>query len=405
MKAWMDEEAALAVDSGIGWISRYELEGLAPGSVVRSGTEAGTGCPISLNGEFFAQGSVVVIDRPGDDALLGAFIDSLEEGSSRPSPPRRGDRANELLPFAIRLGEIRVRMRDLDGTGVSSLINLDRPIGLSCDANLLVSGIPVASGKVAVIGENMGLRIESITASLPAGSLPRTTGAALAPGYSAEKVKDYNFRMPDCFTKRAINRFSDIHLDFLRGWQARLPEFSGWRLSLVDQLNYGEWLDDIGGKPMSFAAFSPARRFRAYEREARALMPDTFLVESVSSRIRLGSGDLAGARAWAEARLGGGAEIPFQLALDSNVGGIPGDGDLEITLACLRNAWLDAGDLRIGMDAGAEPVTFSATPFFESVENRSRMILIARFTRADGHRMDVVYPQGLIAPHLPALGR
>ncbi len=406
MKTWIDEEAVLAVDAGTGWISRYELEGLIPGSVVRSVTEAGTGCPISLNGAFFAQGSAVVIDLPGNGgAVLGAFIDSLEESEARLSPPRRGDRASELLPFAIRLGSIRVRLRDLDGTGVSSLVNLDRAVGSTCDADLVVAGIPVASGKVAVIGENMGIRIETLTASLPAGSFPRTTGAALAPGYSAEPVKDYNFRMPDCFTKRAITRFADIHLDFLRGWQARLPEFSGWELSLVDQLNYGEWLDDIAGKELSFAAFTPARRVRAYDREVRARMPETFLVESGASRVRLEGDVLEGVRAWAAMRLGEGDEIPFQIARDAGRQSVPGDDGLEITLACLRNAWLDAGDLRIGMDAGAEPVVFSDKPFYKTKDNRSRMILIARFTRADGSRMDVVYPQGLIAPHLPALGR
>ena len=93
----------------------------------------------------------------------------------------------------------------------------------------MIVGKTVAYGKVTVIGENMGLRITAMLVEAPHDSFPRTTGSALAPGYTAEIVKDYNFRMPDRFTKRAIMRTADIHLDFIRGWQSRFPELTGWK--------------------------------------------------------------------------------------------------------------------------------------------------------------------------------
>ncbi len=405
MKKWLDAEAVIAVDAGAGWMSRYELGLIAPGSVVRSATEAGTGCPISLNGTFFAQGSVAVIDGSGRDGLLCAFIDSFEEAEPRSARPRRGDRAIELVPFAIRLGSARARLSELDGTGVYSLINLGRRIGSTCDAELVVAGSAVASGTVAVVGENMALRVERLVAELPTGSFPRTTGAVLAPGYSAERVKDYNFRMPDSFTKRAIDRFRDIHLEFLRSFQTRFPSLSGWTLSLVDQLNYGEWLDDVAGRSMAVAAFLPARRERSYERESPARMPDTFLVEGTDCAERLEGSDVERIRSWAARWLSGGEDIPFQLALDAKAAPVAGDPDFEITLACLRSGWLDIGDLRIGADSGSKPATLTNVPYLRDPEDRARMILLARFMRTDGARMDIVYPQGLLAPYLPALGR
>jgi len=375
---------------------------------VRSLTEAGTGCPIALNGAFFAQGSVAVLEGSaagGEKARLGAFIDSLEDGEDRLPRPRRGDRAGDLVPYAVRLSTVRVRMRDLEGTGISTFINLDRTLEGNCGAELVVSGIAVASGTVVVIGENMGMRIVTVDAELPQGSFPRTTGSVLAPGYGAEVVKDYNFRMPDCFTKRAITRFHAIHLDFLRSWLARLPSNTAWQLSLVDQLNYGEWLDDVAGRAMTVASFAPARRERVYEREGAPRLPETFLVEAPVARYPIGETELAEIRSWAETRLGHTDEIPFQLALDSPAASATGDADFEITLACIRNGWLDVGDLRIGRDAGASGAGLSSKPYFSAAADRSRMILLARFTRSDGSRMDIVYPQSLLAPYLPALGR
>jgi flagellar motor switch/type III secretory pathway protein FliN len=404
MKKWMDEDAVLTVDVGTGWMSRFEFESLSAGTVVRSATEAGTGCAIRLNGDFFAQGSVAVFDGSAG-AFFCAFLDSLEEPAKRNPEPRRGDLATGLLPFAVRLATVRVPMRALEGTGVSTIVNLDRALSPERDAELVIAGQTVASGKVVVIGENMGLRINELCVELPRGSFPRMTGSALSSGYAAEPVKDYNFRMPDRFTKRAIMRTHDIHLDFLRSLQARLPELSGWKLEFIDQLNYGEWLDDIGGRNASFVSFRPASRARAYEREESARLPDTPLIEASGATFKIDDATLAIVREWVRSRHEPKDEIPYQLALSGAARSLAGDPDFGITLASLRNGWLDTADLRIGEAAGADPATVSGAPSLRNDRDRSFMILIARFTRPDGSKMDIVYPENLIEPYLPALGR
>jgi flagellar motor switch/type III secretory pathway protein FliN len=250
MKEWINEEAVLTVDVGTGWISRYEAEGLAAGSIVRSSAEAGNPCIVRVNGGFFAQGSVAVVDGAGEPptALLGAFLESFDEPENVFPRPARGDEAIELLPFALRLNAVRLPFSSLEGAGIMSFVNLDRCADGGTDAELILAGIAVAEGKVVVIGENMGLRVTRLLFESPRGNFPRTTGSVLSALYNAESVKNYNFRMPDCFTKRAIQRTQEIHLEFLRGYESRFPGSGGWKLDLVDQLNYGEWLDD-GARP------------------------------------------------------------------------------------------------------------------------------------------------------------
>ena len=119
MKEWKDEEAVLTIDTGTGWLSRYEFGELKTGSVIRSATEAGTGCVISLNGDFFAHGSIIVV---GD--RLCALIDSLDESETVAVSPCRGDRATEMLRFAIRSGRASVPMSALEGMSVSAALSI-----------------------------------------------------------------------------------------------------------------------------------------------------------------------------------------------------------------------------------------------------------------------------------------
>jgi len=401
MKEWNDEEAVLTVDAGTGWLSRYEFGELKAGSVIRSTTEAGTGCVISLNGDFFAHGSISVLGN-----RLCARIESHEESETEAVSPCRGDRATEMLRFAIRSGRACVPMSALEGTGVGSIINLDRLESADSDAELVIAGKAVARGKVTVIGENMGLRITEMLIKAPHDSFPRTTGSALAPGYAAEKVKDYNFYMPDRFTKRAIVRTQDIHLDFIRGWQSRFPELTGWKLSYVDQLNYGEWIDDRSRSDALFVSFRPAQRAREYKRENGGTVPDTLVVESPNVRQPVSDAEKSDIASWIVERLEKRESLPFRISVDSSTAELLcRDENSDITLACLRNSWLAVADLRIGRASGAEEAVITRELPVAPERERWSMILVARLESESGGKIDIVYPEDLIDPYLPALGR
>jgi len=401
MKEWKDEEAVLTIDIGTGWLSRYEFGELKTGSVIRSATEAGTGCVISLNGDYFAHGSVSVL---GD--RLCAWIDSLEQSETGAMCPCRGDKATELLRFAIRSGRACVPMSALEGVGVGSLINLDCPVSADSDADLVIAGKVAARGKVTVIGENMGLRVTGMLVEASHDSFPRTTGAALASGYTAEIVKDYNFYMPDRFTKRAIIRAGEIHLDFIRGWQARFPELTGWKLTYVDQLNYGEWIDDRSRPDAMFVSFRPANRTRAYEREKGGTVPDTLVVESAGARYPVNEAEKSDIASWLTSRLEKRASLPYRIALDARTAELIGrDENSDITLACLRSGWLSTADLRIGRASGADAALITRELLAPAERERWGMILVARLESEGGGKVDIVYPEDLVDPYLPLLGR
>lgn len=405
MKEWTDEQAALTVDVGTGWIARYEFEGLTVGSVIRSSLEAGMNSTARLNGEFFAGVSVIAV-TDSQKEFLGAFISSFEETENMMPGPARGDEATELLPFAVRMCNIHIKMSDLDGVGLCSVISFDRKISEENDAELIVAGIAVAKGKVVVIGENMGLRVTELLCKMPRGSLPRTTGSALAQNYSAEKIKDYNFRMPDCFTKRAIMRAETIHREFLRGYQSRFPETGEWKLDFVDQLNYGEWLDDKAKPAGQFLSFRPAVRKRNYAKEDISHLPKKFLIEESTAAFPFNGDCITGLRDWAARLLEKIEALPFQIAFGSQSKTVlEKDPGFDIGLAYLRNGWFAVGDIRIGLASGAESTGISSTPCACEERERWGMILLARFSTAAGEKMDIVYPEDLLSPYLTALGR
>lgn len=407
MKDWSDEKAELTVDVGSGWMSRYEFEGLETGSIIRAETEAGTGSVARVNGNFFAQAAVTATEAPsGSEAerWLCAAIGDLEETQDLRARPARGDSATELLPFCVRVGTVSLRMADLDGTGPLSLINLNRPFSSDEDAELIVAGKRAAVGKVVVIGENMGMRITGLFYTTAKSSFPRTTGSVLAAGYAAERVKDYDFRMPDRFTNRAIMKTREIHLEFLRGYQSRFPEFGSWKLALVDQLNYGEWLDDVRRPTGCVISFRPAERQREYRKEQICRLPDTFLIEDMNQTGRFSETQANAFREWAGTHLKNETALPFQIALDRKAAILAErDPGLEIALACLRNGWFRIADLRVGQAAGAGASVRGTEPLFP--ENRYGMILLTRFESDSGGALDIVYPEGLLDPYLPALGR
>jgi flagellar motor switch/type III secretory pathway protein FliN len=409
MKAWIDEIATLTVDVGAGWMSRYEFEQLSAGSIVRSSAEAGTGCVVRLNGDFFAVASVLVVDANSGVSGARQFCALLESFSGPASvapAPYRGDAATDLLPFSVRLGAVSVPMSALAGAGLKTILNLDRPCSMTEDAELVVAGVPVAAGKVLVIGENMGFRVARMVAEPSRGNFPRTTGSVLAPLWRAEKVADYDFTRPDRFTRRVIDRTASIHLDFLRLWQSRFPDSGDWRLSFVDQLNYGEWLDDPARPGAAFVTFRSAELRRDYPRDAAVRRGETSFVEPANAAFPVDRKVLDDMREWIATRVEKRDLLPFQIAFDPSAANLlDSDPAFDVALACLRNAWLSVADLRIGRAAGAPEASVAHTPVFTDSFFRSFMILFVRFESATGGKIDVVYPDDLVEPYLPALGK
>ena len=65
-----------------------------------------------------------------------------------------------VVQIAVRLGEATMPARELIQLGPGSVVTLDRQVGQPIE--LLLRGIPFALGKLVVVGEQLGVKIEEI---------------------------------------------------------------------------------------------------------------------------------------------------------------------------------------------------------------------------------------------------
>jgi hypothetical protein len=385
MNSFLSMAGALTADIGSGWISRCDAGVLESGDLVTADEEAGFPQRLKLNGDYLCEASL----RVAGDRLF-ARIERFEPETAPKPSPERGDEATELLPFAIRLASIEVEIGALSGLGRLSFVDLDKPLSSGDDAELLVAGIPLASGKVVVVGERFGLRVTRRLVDPFDEPEMRTTGVVLGRRRQAEGVKDYDFRMPDCFTRRGIKKAEAIHLEFLRTLADRLPAAAELRLELVDQLAYFEWAGErlSGERGYALLETRPTRA-RPSESSADGIeLPPKLLLRPASAAGALDPALVDSLRADAERRAAPGGSRPVIAALDAPMRALLGDdGGLAVTAACLRNGWKRVADLRLAPPAGfLDDVPGDEAAF------RGEMILLVRIANPGGGALDLVYP-------------
>jgi hypothetical protein len=356
---------------------------------VKADEEAGYPQRLRLNGEYFCEASLAVA---GD--RLFARIERFEPESAPAPSPERGDDATELLPFAIRLASIEVELGALSGLGRLSFVDLDKPLSAGDDAELVVAGIPLAAGKVVVIGESFGLRVTRRLVDPFDEPEMRTTGVVVNDHRCAERIKDYDFRMPDCFTMRGVERARAIHLEFLRTLADRLTAAAELRLELVDQLAYFEWTDAQSPGEHSFALLETRpTRARPDERPAerpseRTALPAKLLLRPASAAVPLDPALVHALREYAERSSSPAYSRPVIASFDAPMRALlENDGGLAVTAACLRNGWKRVADLRL-----APPADFLGEVPGDEAAYRGEMILLARIENPGGGTLDLVYP-------------
>jgi flagellar motor switch/type III secretory pathway protein FliN len=385
MNSFLSRASSLAVDIGSGWISRYDAGVLKPGDVIEAEEEAGYPQRLRLNGEYFCEVSLAVA---GDRFF--ARIERFDPEAAPVPSPERGDEATELLPFAIRLASIEVELGALSGLGRLSYIDLDKPLSAGDDAELVVAGIPLAAGKVVVVGERFGIRVARRLVDAFEEPEMRTTGVVLNECRCAERIKDYDFRRPDCFTMRGIQKAQAIHLEFLRTLADRLPATAELSLELVDQLAYWEWAEAQGSLDRAYALLE-TRPVRARPDDLpaeRMTLPAKLLLRPASARLPLDPALVSSLGAYAEQGSAPAGARPVIAALDGPMRELlKDDGDLAVTAACLRNGWKRVADLRL-----APPPGFRGEVPGDEAAYRGEMVLLARIGDPKGGTLELVYP-------------
>jgi flagellar motor switch/type III secretory pathway protein FliN len=387
------KEGALEFALGSGWLSRYEASRLAPGSILRTTRIAGTGYELRFNGERIADAQAVVAGD-GKRARLCAQIESLERGPGIAPEPARGTSLTELLPFTVLLGSAAASLAGLAGLGRTSIVDLGIGATEPQLAELRVAGMPAAAGRIAVCGENMCFRVVERLAGFSSDAPFRTTGSLIDPARSPQAVKDYDFRMPDCFTRVQLEAFAALHQDFLRSLGAlaagRKGFPAGMELASVDQLNFTEFAESLEeGELIVAAPCSASVRPRVPESERPAM---AFLDLS---------GDPAfppeAAAGWAlatQARPQGGAVLAAGEILAT---------ERDIVFAALRDAWKGYGALSPFPDAEFKRAKDKPALALESYAGEWEMVALASIKLGAAGRLDIAYPLRAIEAALKAL--
>jgi flagellar motor switch/type III secretory pathway protein FliN len=404
MSDFFHAKGLLTVSIGEGWLSSFEAGSLKVGDVVRTGHLAGRPCTLRFNGCEMAPCEVVVI---GD--LFGVRLTGTEPAGEIVAVPGTRDDLAELLPTEIVLGSIGVSPAELREVGRNTIISLGIPASDSENAELRVAGIPLARGIVVVIEEEFGLRITRVLAR-PFGETDiRASGFLLDP-HGTRRVKDYDFRRPDKFTKIAIENIHDTHCLFLRNLRVRMPAMAAGLSAdpfpaRVDQLTFGEAREELAmvGAFDLFAAENLGMRRPDREPPAGgrfAVRGKTFLEEEgtanpVAPEVRARLDEWKSFRDYLNRQ-----PVLFYVREGTPVHTALGQGDArEALLSCLRGGWKNLVDLNLRPMPSGDP--FAENPWIPAQD----MVIITSFKGSDGKTaMAIVYPFLTLEPLLGILG-
>lgn len=379
MEALFDAKGRLEVVYGRGWISAWEASHLSKGSVVMSDAEAGDSAELLFEGRWLARGEIYIFgDRPGTP-LWGFRISGLDR-EAREAPEReRSEGLTEILPFELVLGEAAsYSLAELAEASGGSLISLDCPFESAEPVLLRIGGKDAGRGRAVVVGERLAVLLDEVA---PGGSIKSevlSTGTVLElprAGNQSEgssRVKLYDFRRPDRFTKRVITALYSIHSIMADSLAARDPALAGLKVTCVDQMTWGEWLaEGKGGERADRRIWrtTMGRPGRAYERQAWPTRTGVPLLQPRAARHPLSSELSEHVERWTadeETRLGDRAcfLVARGVVAGGSVSGSSGSTSTDQAkdsvadfMAGLRSAWKLVGDT-----AFSQPEEFVGPP-------------------------------------------
>ncbi|MBI4977565.1 MAG: FliM/FliN family flagellar motor switch protein [Spirochaetes bacterium] len=252
-----EEKGTLTVVLGRGAISRYELGVLKAGDVVRMANNAGRPFAVEFNGRHVARGEAVVLGFKTAKPVFGVRLSQVpgEPLTADPFPPLND--LVEILPAEIVLDRVPFSMAELTDVGVGTVIALERLV--DGDIDLVVAGMTVARGRLMVHGENFAFRVTEKTIAVKEQVAPRISGALIEPAREP-RIKEYDFRRPDKFSRVAVNRFTQIHELFVEHLKAMMPETGNYRVTSTDQAAFYEVEDHLKSGDYRFFIVSTEQR-------------------------------------------------------------------------------------------------------------------------------------------------
>jgi len=99
-------------------------------------------------------------DTPQAVEVAGAELPQAEPAHVKGAPGQVDVLLGLTVPIAVTLGQTEVQVRQLLEMGPGSVLKLDRRAGEPVD--LYMKGVKFATGRLVVVGENLGVRVKEI---------------------------------------------------------------------------------------------------------------------------------------------------------------------------------------------------------------------------------------------------
>ena len=241
MNNFFKTKGELTVSIGEGYLSSFEASILKKGDIVKTSHLAGIPCNVFYNGNFICQAEIVILSD-----VFGIRVVDMAPATLQEPVLSNSDDVVEILPTMVKLGSVQLSIDELQDISTGSIISLGKPFSTDEDVELIIAGIPIAKGKAIVYCENFGIRITQMFDNHYSENNVRTTGFVVDKDLS--RVKDYDFKRPDNFTRNAIIKIKDIHDLFIKNLKIRRNEFADHTVEHIDQCTFKEALNEFSKK-------------------------------------------------------------------------------------------------------------------------------------------------------------
>lgn len=242
MKKFLDISGKLSVVLGKGHLSLYEITHLKKGDMFIISKQEGEPWSVYYNDHFLCQGEIVVLQNHFGVRISG-FINENENINF--TPTGIVEDIIEMLPISLQLNQVEVSLKELKNISIGSIIELDKMHKQKKAIELIAAGIPVANGKVVIVGENFGIQIDEVYYSEKSDIPIRSSGNRVDPELSDKKIHIHDYCRPGKFTWESIQKIQDIHNTFIHTLKLLIPKTKKHKTLRVDQWAYCELWDEL----------------------------------------------------------------------------------------------------------------------------------------------------------------
>ena len=235
MKDLFKNQGTVSLNLGYGYLSLYELNNLKEGDVIQTANLAGNPMDVTYDNQFICKAEVVVMSDS-----FGFRVSGFKKEDLTPEQPGIVDNAVEVIPFTIKLDQIKLDLKELKGISVGSLVGLEKEYGLPATVELYAFNTHVASGEFVVIDENYGIKLTNVSEHSSIDTPIRSSGYKLDTSINEYSIKGYDFKRPDKFSRVQIMNFKAVQQIFLSNLVLNIPKAKGYEVTDVDQLAFNE---------------------------------------------------------------------------------------------------------------------------------------------------------------------